>query len=163
MTLMAGQHLKASLAALFALLVAAAFVAVGSGLLPGFANSDRFPWRDYTPDLISRLRKEQTPLLVHFVADWDVVVHSLRMHVIETPEVRRAVDRHNYTCVLVDCSGLSGPHRSVPPIWEEIEALGIKHLPVTVVIPPGKKRPIVFQGMVTKERLVAALNGENLE
>jgi thiol:disulfide interchange protein len=159
---MVRRHVKASLAALFAFIVAAVLAAVGFGLLPGAGNSDRFPWRDYSPELMTQLRSERKPILIHFVADWDLVIHLLRRLVIELPEVRAVVERHGYTCVSVDCTGLSRdpPGPPVPPIWKDIESLGIGQIPVTVVFPVDEKRPVVFVGHFTKERLIAALNGE---
>lgn len=158
MLLMAGRHVKISIALLSAVFIAAVLAAVGFGLLPGVANSDRFPWRDYSPELMTQRRKDRKPILIHFVADWTITIHALRRFVIELPEVRAVVERH----VLVDCTGLSRdpPGPPVPAIWKDIESLGIKQIPVTVVFPVDDKQPVVFVGYFTKERLVAALNGE---
>jgi hypothetical protein len=161
MPIMAKRRIQFSLATMFVVvIVASVLVAFGRPWLPGYQDPKVFPWRPYRPELVAELRKKQKPLLIHFVYDGDMMFHIVRRNVIETPEVREAALRHGYVPILVDLTDAISRGGSSAPVWQEVKSFGVETIIVTVVIPPHEGRPVIFDGYVSKERLVEALSGE---
>jgi len=94
----------------------------------------------------------ENTVLVDFTADWCLTCKTLELTVLNTRDVREAVNRNRVITLKADWT------RADPEVTRMLELLGSKQVPVVAIFPAGDpNRPIVLRGGYTQKTLLKAL------
>jgi suppressor for copper-sensitivity B len=115
-------------------------------------NKYRLPWQPFSESKIAALLKENKPVLVDFTADWCINCHFNEGLALNTKDTKELVEKHNIVPLLADFTDESEEiHR-----W--LQKFRQNGVPLTVIFPPGKAKPIVLTGVYTQGALLQALH-----
>jgi suppressor for copper-sensitivity B len=116
-------------------------------------NKYRLAWQPFSESRIDALLKENKPVLVNFTADWCINCHFNEGLALNTKDTKELVETHNVVPLLADFTDESEEiHR-----W--LQKFRQNGVPLTVIFPPGKGKPIVLTGVYTQGELLQALRG----
>jgi thiol:disulfide interchange protein len=116
-------------------------------------NKYRLAWQPFSESRIDALRKENKPVLVNFTAEWCINCHFNEGLALNTKDTKELVEKHNVVPLLADFTDESEEiHR-----W--LQKFRQNGVPLTVIFPPGKGKPIVLTGVYTQGELLQALRG----
>ncbi len=116
-------------------------------------RSDELPWQPFTTQAdFKKLLDAGHTVLVDFTADWCATCKTLEAAVLNTPEVREAVQRNRVVPVQADWT------HEAPEVSAMLDLLGGRQVPTIAIFPAGRpNEPIVFRGGYTKQRILDAL------
>lgn len=110
------------------------------------------PWRPFTRSAFDRLRSEKKTLLVDFTANWCLTCKFFKSTVLNTVEVRQAVDENRVVTLKADWTD------GDPEVSAMLNELGSKQVPVVAIYSAKSPKPIaVFFGGYTKQQVLDAL------
>ncbi|HXY37158.1 MAG TPA: thioredoxin family protein [Planctomycetaceae bacterium] len=122
-----------------------------SGFSLSGENKYRLPWQPFSESRIAALLKENKPVLVDFTADWCINCHFNEGLALNTKDTKELVEKNNIVPLLADFTDESEEiHR-----W--LQKFRQNGVPLTVIFPPGKAKPIVLTGVYTQGELLEAL------
>ncbi|MCS6989083.1 MAG: protein-disulfide reductase DsbD family protein [Chloroherpetonaceae bacterium] len=115
-------------------------------------SSGGIEWQEFSLELVERNVRSGKPVFIDFTAEWCFTCKVTEQTVLETDEVREAIERLGVVPVKADWTNRN----------DEIAALlkkfGRSGVPLYVVFPAGKlDEPIVLPEVITKEMLLKAL------
>lgn len=114
---------------------------------------DSLPWQPFTEARLIQLTGQGHTVLVDFTADWCPTCKTLEHVVLNTSEVRQAVDTNRVTTLLADWTSVS------EEIAKMLEVLGGKQIPLLAIFPAGRpNEPIVLRGGYTQATLLKAID-----
>ncbi len=136
-----------------AVITGAVWLVAFGGLLEPKAE---LAWRPYTPQAFQELVDAKRPVMVDFTADWCLTCKTLEAAVLNTSEVRKAVEANGVVPMKADWT------HGDKDVTEMLEKLGSKQVPVLAIFPAGNaNKPIRLLGGYTRETVVNALNQAN--
>jgi thiol:disulfide interchange protein len=110
------------------------------------------PWEPFSTVKLKQLADGGKTVLVDFTAKWCLTCKFLEHTVLNTKEVRQAVDENGVVTLIADWTDRD------PEMGRLLEALGSKQVPVVAIFPAGKpNQPIVLLGGYTQQTLLAKL------
>ena len=99
-----------------------------------------------------RAKTAPKTVLVDFTADWCATCKTLEAAILDTAEVRQAVDRNGVALLQADWT------HDAPEVTKFLNLLGAQQVPVIAIFPANRpNEPIVFRGAYTKQQLLDAL------
>jgi thiol:disulfide interchange protein len=105
-------------------------------------------------ELVATGRPKTAPktVLVDFTAEWCATCKTLEAAILDTAEVRQAIDRNGVALLQADWS------HDAPEVTKFMKLLGAQQVPVIAIFPVDRPNdPIVFRGAYTKQQLLDAL------
>jgi thiol:disulfide interchange protein len=110
------------------------------------------PWQPYSRPELARLASENCTVMVDFTAEWCPNCKWNLHYVINTEDVRDAVDAGGIVPLVADWT-----HPS-PEIKDMLEALGSNSIPVLAIFPASRpNEPIVLYDLLSKREILDAL------
>lgn len=112
----------------------------------------QLPWKPYSRSEMGKLRTGSRPVLIHFMAQWDLNgIYVLRSS-LETREVAAELERRRFELRLADWTE---PDANIEQALNEYQSNSI---PLIVIHPAGSfDEPIVLRDLVSKEQLMEAI------
>jgi thiol:disulfide interchange protein DsbD len=127
-------------------------VRVSGASQPAEAAEDELPWRPFSRATLESLLAERKTVLVDFTADWCLTCKTLEALVLNTPEIRKAVEANGIVPLVADWTD------GEPEVTQMLERLGSKQVPTLAIFPAETpNRPIVLRDGYTQQRLLDAL------
>lgn len=118
-------------------------------LVPG---SSKIPWQPFTPSELARLRSSGNTVLVDFTAEWCLTCKMNLKFVIETDEIREALEANKIVPLLADYTEGS------PEIKEALNSLQSNSIPLLAIFPADRPdQPIVLRDVITQDQLLEAI------
>jgi len=115
-------------------------------------NANRLPWQPFTRKALEDNLASGTTVLVDFTADWCLTCKTLEATVLNTQEIKAAVQAGGIVTMHADWT------HGQPEVTKMLELLGSKQVPVLAIFPAGNpNQPIVLRGGYTPQRLLDAL------
>ena len=113
-------------------------------------------WVPFSKSRLTELRREGSPVMVDFSAEWCLTCKYNLTFAIETPRVKRALKKANIVPMLADWTDGS------PEIKAMLESLNSKSIPVLAFFPPAAKPnetspPIILRDLVTESQVLDAI------
>jgi thiol:disulfide interchange protein len=105
-------------------------------------------------ELVATGRPKAPPktVLIDFTADWCATCKTLEAAILDTAEVRQAVERNGVVLLQADWT------HDAPEVTEFLKLLGAQAVPVIAIFPVDRpNEPIVFRGAYTKQQILEAL------
>lgn len=117
------------------------------------SNSDRIPWKAWSPEAVTAARAEGRPVFVEFTADWCLNCLFNERSSIEIPAVRARLQE-------INAVPLKGDHTDYPPaITRELQRFQRAGVPLVVIYPRDPARdPIVLPPLLTPSIVLDALD-----
>jgi thiol:disulfide interchange protein len=117
------------------------------------ADRSELPWEPFSLEKLKKLTAQNKTVLVDFTADWCLTCKFLENTVLNTAEVRRAVEENAVVTLVADFTDRD------PEIGSLLDALGSgRQVPVLAIFPAGQpNQPIVLMGGYTKGTLLEKL------
>ncbi len=111
------------------------------------------PWQPFTTRAdFERLLAAGNTVLVDFTADWCPTCKTLEALVLNTQDVRAAVQRHGVVTLQADWT------YEAPEVTALLDLLGARQVPTLAIFPADRpNEPIVFRSGYTVQRVVEAL------
>lgn len=110
------------------------------------------PWKPFSPEQLEKLKSQNKTVLVDYTADWNLTCKTLELTVLNTREVKKAVDKHHVETLVADYTSHDAQ------VLRSLEALGSKQIPLLAIYPAGRPNdPIVLLGGYTKETLIRSI------
>lgn len=110
------------------------------------------PWRPYTPQTFQELVDAKKPVMVDFTADWCLTCKTLEAAVLNTSEIRKAVEANGVVPLKADWT------HGDKDVTAMLERLGSKQVPVLAFFPAGNpNKPIRLLGGYTRQDVLDAL------
>lgn len=123
----------------------------GSAVQTQEVDEDEIPWEKFTNENVEDALKQNRVVFIDFTARWCATCQTNGKFAINTPEVARFIRENNIQPLLADWSEPS----------EEIElalkSLNRNSIPLIVIWIPGEAQPILIDGLVTKGKVLKAL------
>jgi suppressor for copper-sensitivity B len=111
------------------------------------------PWKPFTRSALESALAAHHTVLVDFTANWCLTCKTLEAVVLNTAEVRQAVEANAVVTLRADWT------QPLPEVTEMLELLGSKQVPVLAIFPAGDpNRPTVLRGGYTQQTVIDALN-----
>jgi len=112
-------------------------------------NEHELPWQPFSEERLEKLLAEKKTVLVDFTADWCPTCKVLEATVLNTKQIRQAVDEHKIETLVADWTARD------PKIREMLNALESDDIPVLAIFPAtDPNRPIVLRGGYTQSMLI---------
>ena len=112
----------------------------------------QLPWKPYSRSEMSKLRSGPRPVLVHFMATWNINGVYVLRYSLENPEVAAELTNRGFELRLADWTEPN------PEIEQALNELQSASIPLTVIYPPGRfDQPIIFRDLVSKDQLLEAI------
>ena len=113
-------------------------------------------WVPFSKSRLSELRREGSPVMVDFSAEWCLTCKYNLAFAIETPSVKKALKKANIVPMLADWTDGS------PEIKAMLESIKSKSIPVLAFFPPATKQneassPIILRDLVTESQVLDAI------
>jgi thiol:disulfide interchange protein len=143
-----GEKLRAwAGAAAFGILI---WIVMFGGWFQG--RGEELSWRPFTQTVFEEQIATDNTVLVDFTADWCLTCKTMEKFVLNTGEIRKAVDANRVVTLKADWT------RGDKDVTDMLESLGSKQVPVLAVFPAGRAdKPIVLRGGYTKQTVLDAL------
>lgn len=109
-------------------------------------------WRPYSAETLAALTASGRPVFVDFTADWCVTCQVNKKLVLARDDVLDAFRARGVQLVRADWT------RRDPEIAQALARIGRSGVPAYVLYKPGRT-PLVLPELLTRERLIAALDG----
>lgn len=115
-------------------------------------DSDGLPWQAFTRQALEKSIAAGNTVLVDFTADWCLTCKTLEATVLNTRDVRDAVQANRVVALQADWT------HGDAEVTAMLELLGSKQVPVLAIFPVGNpNQPTVIRGGYTKQTLLDAL------
>ncbi len=124
------------------------------GNLPtaGSWKEGRIPWVPYTRERAEAAVREGKTVFIDYTADWCINCKANERLVLETPEVREAMERLGVVPFKADYTSAN------PEIRQDLKRHGRAGVPMYVIFPPGRlDRPTVLPELLTQTLVIEAL------
>ncbi len=113
-------------------------------------------WVPFSKSRLTELRREGSPVMVDFSAEWCLTCKYNLAFAIETPQVKSALKKSNIIPMLADWTDGS------PEIKAMLESINSKSIPVLAFFPPATKEnetsaPIILRDLVTESQVLDAI------
>jgi thiol:disulfide interchange protein len=110
------------------------------------------PWQPFTPGELARLKTSGNTVLVDFTADWCLTCKLNLKMVIETDDIREALEAKKIVPLLADYT------KESPEIKSMLESLKSRSIPLLAIFPADRPdQPIVLRDVITKQQLLQAI------
>ena len=120
---------------------------------PPVQNEAPLSWQPFTRKGFEDLVAAGKTVMVDFTADWCLTCKTLEATVLNTSEVRKAVEANGVVPLKADWTHLS------PEVTQMLEILGTKQVPVLAIFPAGNpNRPIRLLGGYRTQTVLDALS-----
>ena len=117
------------------------------------AAGNKLAWQPFSKDLLKQLTREHKTVMVDFTAEWCANCKTLEKWVLNTADVKAAVEGNRVVPLVADYTDLP------QEITDMLTLLKAGAVPVLAIFPAGDpNRPIVFRGGYTQQTLIDALN-----
>lgn len=131
-----------------------AVAAFAGGLWLGLPKTDtQLEWRDWSPELVSRLREEGRPVYVDFTARWCATCQVNKRVYQDEDLVKLLLDKN---VALLKADWTLYDERITSTLKNEFDKAAV---PVTVVYLPGQKHGRLLPEILTSANVVEAING----
>ena len=140
------------LGARIAAVVIAAILALPAGVFAYRITNPPIDWLAYTPELLTKARKEKKVALVEFTAAWCGNCLALEATVFHDKQVAETIKQRGVVPIRVDLT------RDDAPGWEllkQVSAVGA--IPLTVIYGPSAAEPEQLPGVYSATALIEAL------
>jgi suppressor for copper-sensitivity B len=125
----------------------------GAGKAAETTSQYALPWKPFTRNALETTLAAQHSVLVDFTANWCLTCKTLEAAVLNTAEVRQAIDANGVITLRADWT------QPRPEVTEMLELLGSKQVPVLAIFPAADpNHPIVLRGGYTRQTVLEALN-----
>ncbi len=115
-------------------------------------DQKHLPWQPFTRMVLEDSIASGATVLVDFTADWCLTCKTLEATVLNTQDVREAVQANGVVALQADWT------HGQPEVTAMLELLGSKQVPVLAIFPAGNpNQPIVLRGGYTPQTLLDAL------
>jgi suppressor for copper-sensitivity B len=115
-------------------------------------NGKHLPWQPFTRKVLEDAVASGATVLVDFTADWCLTCKTLEAAVLNTSDIRDAVQAGGVVTLQADWT------HGQPEVTKMLELLGGKQVPVLAIFPAATpNRPIVLRGGYTRQTLLDAL------
>jgi thiol-disulfide isomerase/thioredoxin len=115
---------------------------------------DYLPWQAFSRNRLQLLKDHGYTVLIDFTANWCPTCQTNKRFVLNTEEIRRAIDANNVVTLIADMSD------EQPEIKKLLEELGNRghQIPYYAVYPAGRpNEPILFGELISKQQVLTAL------
>ncbi|MHC4658453.1 MAG: protein-disulfide reductase DsbD family protein [Planctomycetota bacterium] len=117
-----------------------------------FFAKERIEWQQYDAKLIDAAKAEGKPVLIKFTADWCLNCEVVDMVVYQRKDIGRLIEDKGVLAVKADATRDDQPAtRALKEIYNE------PGVPVTILLVPGREKPIRFQEISFAKKLKQAL------
>jgi thiol:disulfide interchange protein DsbD len=123
--------------------VAAMLLAVGLGIGMPRISPHGVQWREWSPELVERLRADGEVVYVDFTARWCATCKVNKLAVFSSGDVLEEFERAGVVALKADWT------RRNPDITAELERFGRSAVPFTLVYGPANAEPIVLPEVLT--------------
>ena len=114
-------------------------------------SEDKIPWEKFTAEGVEDALKQNRVVFIDFTARWCATCQTNGKFAINTPEVARFIREKNIQPLLADWSEPSDEIESA------LKSLNRNSIPLIVIWVPGEDQPILIDGLVTKGKVLRAL------
>ncbi len=112
----------------------------------------KFPWQPFTPAELARLKNSGNTVLVDFTAEWCLTCKMNLKWVIETDEIRKALEDNKIVPLLADFTEGSAE------VKDALNSLQSTSIPLLAIFPADRPdQPIVLRDVITKQQLLDAI------
>lgn len=119
---------------------------------PDPADSNRLPWKPFTPATLAQLTSEGRTVMVDFTADWCLTCQAVEKAVLDVSSTKEFVEQNGVVPLVADFTDGSAE------VADMLERLGSKQIPKLAIFPANDpNRPIVLDGVYTQAQLFEAL------
>ncbi len=115
-------------------------------------KTDGIPWETFSDELVERYRTENRVIFIDFTARWCATCQTNSKLAIETTEVSQFIRENRIVPLLADWSE---PSESIEA---NLKKLGRNSIPLIVIWVPGHEQPMLVDGLVTKAKVLSALD-----
>jgi thiol:disulfide interchange protein len=117
------------------------------------APDQKLAWQPYTTNRLRQLTAEGKTVMVDFTADWCLLCKTLEKTVLNTDDVRSAVEKNGIVTLSADWTDRN------EEITQMLHLLGSAQVPVLAIFPAGRaNEPVILRGGYTKSQLLGKLN-----
>ncbi len=110
------------------------------------------PWQPFSQGELARLRSSGNTVLVDFTADWCLTCKANLKFVIETDEIRSAIQDNKIVPLLADYT------KTPDEITKMLESLHSRSIPLLAIFPADRPdQPIILRDVITKQQLLDAI------
>jgi suppressor for copper-sensitivity B len=115
-------------------------------------GAHELPWKPFSQATFEELTQADKTVMVDFTADWCLTCKVMEASVLNTQEMREAVEANQVVPLKADWT------HGDEEVTRMLDALGSKQVPVLAIFPRGNAdKPIVFRGGYTKQNVLDAL------
>jgi thiol:disulfide interchange protein len=114
-------------------------------------DEDKIPWEKFSAASVEEALKKNQVVFIDFTARWCATCQTNGKFAINTPEVARFIREKNIQPLLADWSEPS------EEIESALKSLNRNSIPLIVIWIPGEEQPILIDGLVTKGKVLRAL------
>lgn len=130
-------------------------VAAGWIFLPG-PKEELIDWQDYNADLIDETIAQDQPVLIKFTADWCLSCQTVEKLVYSRKDIAQLIEQKNVLAIKADTTERNFPATlALKNIYQE------PGVPVSILLPPGKEKPLKWRGILFAGDLKKALESLN--
>lgn len=124
-----------------------------SGRTSSAITSEKIDWVPFDLALLTSRTENSPAMFIDFTADWCITCKATEKAVIETDSVSSAITDNKVLAVKADWT--TGDEE----VTKGLKMFGAAGVPLFVYYPPGESKPEVLPTLLTKTRLLEALNG----
>lgn len=114
-------------------------------------DENKIPWEKFSAEGVEEALKQNQVVFIDFTARWCATCQTNGKFAINTPEVARFIREKNIQPLLADWSEPS------EEIESALKSLNRNSIPLIVIWIPGVDQPILIDGLVTKGKVLRAL------
>lgn len=116
------------------------------------ADSSAITWREWSPELVERLRGEGKVVYLDFTARWCATCRMNKIAVFTSDEIGEAFNERGVVAVRADWTNRN------PAITEALAGFGRSAVPFNLVYGPGSPDPIQLPEVLTPQIVLDALD-----
>lgn len=131
----------------------------GFGMFHLYTVENTFPWSgEFNAQNVAKEHAAGRVVMIEFTADWCPNCKANMTAAIQREEVAQLIRDKNIYAVVADWSRKPADPNAPDDIKTALHSFGRQSIPLLVILPPGEAKPILLDGLITKNQLLKALN-----